>query len=213
MSIISNLFYKMDKIPLIIILIKSDIDNINYNLVNLLNNNNIIESTYGINTNFINKTKTIMTKSEYLKDLFNNNKNYISNIDSISIIHNKILYNKINNFKELNNICEDTTAILVDEDNCWIEISDKGFFVPDGWMGVTTKDIVLDIPSQEVITLDGVRVEYADGFGLARASNTTPVLVLRFEGQTTAALQRIEADMMALLRRVKPDAKVQEAAH
>ena len=104
MSIISNLFYKMDKIPLIIILIKSDIDNINYNLVNLLNNNNIIESTYGINTNFINKTKTIMTKSEYLKDLFNNNKNYISNIDNISIIHNKILYNKINNSKELNNI-------------------------------------------------------------------------------------------------------------
>jgi phosphomannomutase len=39
------------------------------------------------------------------------------------------------------------------------------------------------------------------------------VLVLRFEGQTTEALRRIEADMMALLRRIKPDAKVQEAAH
>jgi len=116
MSIISNLFYKMDKIPLIIILIKSDIDNINYNLVNLLNNNNIIESTYGINTNFINKTKTIMTKSEYLKDLFNNNKNYISNIDNISIIHNKILYNKINNSKELNNILQ-TPVLLINYDN------------------------------------------------------------------------------------------------
>jgi phosphomannomutase len=48
---------------------------------------------------------------------------------------------------------------------------------------------------------------------LVRASNTTPVLVLRFEGQNHAALQRIEADMMSLLRQVKPDATVQEAAH
>ena len=61
--------------------------------------------------------------------------------------------------------------------------------------------------------IDGVRIDWSDGFGLVRASNTTPVLVLRFEGQTHAALQRIEADMMALLRQVKPDAKVQEAAH
>ena len=37
---------------------------------------------------------------------------------------------------------------------------------------------------REVITIDGLRVEYADGFGLMRASNTTPVLVLRFEGDT-----------------------------
>jgi phosphomannomutase len=61
--------------------------------------------------------------------------------------------------------------------------------------------------------IDGVRIDWDDGFGLVRASNTTPVLVLRFEGQTTAALQRIEHDMMALLRQVKPDAQVQEAAH
>ena len=61
--------------------------------------------------------------------------------------------------------------------------------------------------------IDGVRIDWDDGFGLVRASNTTPVLVLRFEGQTTEALRRIEADMMALLRRIKPDAKVQEAAH
>jgi phosphomannomutase len=39
------------------------------------------------------------------------------------------------------------------------------------------------------------------------------VLVLRFEGQTTQALARIEHDMLALLRRVKPDAQFQEAAH
>jgi phosphomannomutase len=61
--------------------------------------------------------------------------------------------------------------------------------------------------------IDGVRIDWADGFGLVRASNTTPVLVLRFEGQTTEALHRIQDDMMALLREVKPDAQVQEAAH
>jgi hypothetical protein len=49
-------------------------------------------------------------------------------------------------------------------------------------------------------------VDWPDGFGLIRASNTTPVLVLRFEGHTPEALARIEADMLALLRRVKPDA-------
>ena len=61
--------------------------------------------------------------------------------------------------------------------------------------------------------IDGVRIDWADGFGLVRASNTTPVLVLRFEGQTTEALHRIQDDMMALLREVKSDAQVQEAAH
>jgi len=65
----------------------------------------------------------------------------------------------------------------------------------------------------EVSTIDGVRVDWPDGFGLIRASNTTPVLVLRFEGQTPAALNRIEARMLALLREVKPDATIAEAAH
>ena len=67
--------------------------------------------------------------------------------------------------------------------------------------------------AKEVVTIDGVRVEYDDGFGLVRASNTTPVLVLRFEGKTPEALARIEADCMAALRAVKPDAEVASAAH
>ena len=67
--------------------------------------------------------------------------------------------------------------------------------------------------SAQVSTIDGLRVDWPDGFGLIRSSNTTPVLVLRFEGQTETALRRIEADMMALLRQVKPDAHVQGAAH
>jgi phosphomannomutase len=64
-----------------------------------------------------------------------------------------------------------------------------------------------------VNTIDGLRVDWPDGFGLIRASNTTPVLVLRFEGHSVAALKRIEAEMLALLHSVKPDAKFAEAAH
>ena len=59
---------------------------------------------------------------------------------------------------------------------------------------------------REVITIDGLRVEYADGFGLARASNTTPVLVLRFEADNDAALKRIQADFRRVLLAAKPDA-------
>jgi len=62
-------------------------------------------------------------------------------------------------------------------------------------------------------TIDGLRVDWPDGFGLLRSSNTTPVLVLRFEGHTPEALHRIEHDMTALLRQVKPDATFEEAAH
>ena len=65
----------------------------------------------------------------------------------------------------------------------------------------------------QVSTIDGVRVDWPDGFGLIRASNTTPVLVLRFEGQTPEALHRIEREMLSLLRKVKPDAAIEAAAH
>ena len=64
-----------------------------------------------------------------------------------------------------------------------------------------------------VSTIDGLRIDWPDGFGLIRASNTTPVLVLRFEGQTQDALNRIEAQMLAHLRRVKPDAHLEASAH
>ena len=69
-----------------------------------------------------------------------------------------------------------------------------------------------DAPAK-ICTIDGVRVDWPDGFGLIRASNTTPVLVLRFEGHTPEALERIEADMLALLHSVKPDASFAAAAH
>jgi phosphomannomutase/phosphoglucomutase len=60
--------------------------------------------------------------------------------------------------------------------------------------------------AERVLTIDGVRVEYADGFGLARASNTTPVIVLRFEADSNAALERIKKDFRAALQPLKPDA-------
>jgi phosphomannomutase len=69
-----------------------------------------------------------------------------------------------------------------------------------------------EAPAQ-VSTIDGLRVDWPDGFGLIRASNTTPVLVLRFEGHTQESLHRVERDMLALLRRLKPDAQIEQAAH
>ncbi|NDI86227.1 phosphomannomutase/phosphoglucomutase [Undibacterium crateris] len=66
-----------------------------------------------------------------------------------------------------------------------------------------------DFPgADEVITIDGLRVEYPDGFGLARSSNTTPVIVMRFEAENPAALQRIQAALKAAVLAVKPDAQM-----
>ncbi len=62
--------------------------------------------------------------------------------------------------------------------------------------------------AREVITIDGLRVEYADGFGLARPSNTTPVVVLRFEADDAAALKRIQEDFRRVILAVKNDAKL-----
>ncbi len=60
--------------------------------------------------------------------------------------------------------------------------------------------------AERVLTIDGVRAEYRDGFGLARASNTTPVIVLRFEGDTLQALERIREEFRQALQPLKPGA-------
>ena len=62
--------------------------------------------------------------------------------------------------------------------------------------------------AKELITIDGVRAEYADGFGLARASNTTPVVVLRFEAETQEALVRIQSEFRAALAPLAGEAKL-----
>ncbi len=56
----------------------------------------------------------------------------------------------------------------------------------------------------DVIRIDGLRVEYPDGFGLARGSNTTPVIVLRFEADNAGALERIKAEFRRVLAAAKP---------
>jgi phosphomannomutase/phosphoglucomutase len=55
-----------------------------------------------------------------------------------------------------------------------------------------------------IVTIDGVRAEYKDGFGLARASNTTPVVVLRFEADSTKSLRRIQGEFRAALKLAWP---------
>jgi phosphomannomutase/phosphoglucomutase len=58
--------------------------------------------------------------------------------------------------------------------------------------------------AREVITIDGVRVEYEDGFGLARPSNTTPVVVLRFEADSDEAIARIQGEFRKAIEAVWP---------
>lgn len=60
----------------------------------------------------------------------------------------------------------------------------------------------------EVLTIDGLRVEYADGFGLMRPSNTTPVIVLRFEADNAEALARIQNDFRQVILATAPEAKL-----
>ena len=62
-------------------------------------------------------------------------------------------------------------------------------------------------PDAKVTTIDGLRVDFDDGFGLVRASNTTPVLVFRFEGDNEQALKRIQQRFRELVLATTPDAK------
>jgi phosphomannomutase/phosphoglucomutase len=60
--------------------------------------------------------------------------------------------------------------------------------------------------AERIITIDGLRVEYGDGFGLARASNTTPVVVMRFEAESGQALKRIQGEFRREIMAARPDA-------
>jgi phosphomannomutase/phosphoglucomutase len=62
--------------------------------------------------------------------------------------------------------------------------------------------------SEKINGIDGLRVEYPDGFGLARSSNTTPVVVLRFEGENPDALARIQDEFRSVILAAKPDAEL-----
>ncbi len=65
-----------------------------------------------------------------------------------------------------------------------------------------------DFGSANVTMIDGIRVDYEDGWGLVRASNTTPVLVLRFEGKSQAVMERIQQAFKAQMLAVKPDLRL-----
>ncbi len=60
-------------------------------------------------------------------------------------------------------------------------------------------------PDARITTIDGVRVDWKDGWGLVRASNTTPSLVLRFEGDDEKALERVKETFRGLLLEKRPD--------
>ena len=60
----------------------------------------------------------------------------------------------------------------------------------------------------DIIRIDGLRVEYSDGFGLARASNTTPVIVLRFEADDANALERIQEEFRRVFNESAPGQKL-----
>jgi phosphomannomutase / phosphoglucomutase len=68
------------------------------------------------------------------------------------------------------------------------------------------KDLVAKahFPNAKIATIDGLRADFSDGFGLVRASNTTPVLVFRFEADNRAALDRIQNEFRTLLHEVRP---------
>lgn len=56
----------------------------------------------------------------------------------------------------------------------------------------------------EIVTVDGFRVEFADGWGLIRPSNTTPCLVARFEADTAEAMATIQSKFKELILSVNP---------
>ena len=61
-----------------------------------------------------------------------------------------------------------------------------------------------DFEGARATTIDGLRADWADGWGLVRASNTTPILVLRFEADDAAALSRIQEVFRARLLDLDP---------
>ena len=61
-----------------------------------------------------------------------------------------------------------------------------------------------DFPDGTICDIDGIRVDFDDGFGLARASNTTPTVVMRFEGANESALKRIQDAFRRQLIALRP---------
>lgn len=67
---------------------------------------------------------------------------------------------------------------------------------------------IADFPEANLVTIDGLRVNFTDGFGLVRASNTTPALVIRFEADSQDALSRIQNLFKKALLKVRPELNI-----
>lgn len=109
-------YYKIEKKHIVIILIESEYDDINYNLVNLLNEDYKLEQNQGVNTFYINKTKTIVKKDEISKlleiDSKYKNDIYINNIQKINIINNYKVTNKLSQ-QEKEKLLFDTDFLII----------------------------------------------------------------------------------------------------
>ena len=66
----------------------------------------------------------------------------------------------------------------------------------------------LSFENAEIIDIDGIRVDFSDGWGLIRPSNTTPCLIARFEAENETALNRIQSEFHELILSVDPDLKL-----
>jgi phosphomannomutase len=66
------------------------------------------------------------------------------------------------------------------------------------------KDLIdkMSVPGVEISDMDGLRIEYSDGWGLARPSNTSPNIILRFEGESEDALERIKSEFRAAIQSI-----------
>ena len=116
------------------------------------------------------------------------------------------IYSAVRLCEILANSCEPASAIFkrFPEDFSTPEININ--VTEDEKFELVTQLQQAQFPAGNVSTIDGIRVDYKDGWGLVRASNTTPVLVLRFEGESKAALQRIQDEFQRHLHAV--DAKL-----
>jgi len=65
-----------------------------------------------------------------------------------------------------------------------------------------------EFSNASVSKIDGLRVDYADGFGLIRPSNTTPILVLRFEADSQSSIERIQNDFARVILQVDDQIKL-----
>lgn len=121
------------------------------------------------------------------------------------------LYSAVRLLEILSNRTEDADALFdaypedVSTPELNIDVTDEGkFSIIEGLQA-------LEFEGGNANRIDGVRVDYADGWGLIRASNTTPVLVLRFEAESESSLERIRSEFQQRLTQVDPSLTIPEA--